>query len=73
MSRARTKRRRRRRRPLPWSEAQARRLDRLGNLPVTVDFRRVYASLLEGWLATDAGSVLPDAATVGCIELIRSS
>lgn len=45
-------------------------VDRLGNLQVTVDFRRVYASLLEGWLATDAAAVLPDAATVGRLQLI---
>jgi len=45
-------------------------VDRLGNLQVTVDFRRVYASLLEGWLGTDAAAVLPDAATVGRLQLI---
>ena len=36
------------------------RLDRRDNLAVTVDFRTVYASLLEQWLQTDAGAVLPD-------------
>jgi uncharacterized protein (DUF1501 family) len=45
--------------------------DDLGNLAVTVDFRAVYASLLEQWLATDAGAVIPTAATVGRVQLVR--
>jgi uncharacterized protein (DUF1501 family) len=45
--------------------------DDLGNLAVTVDFRAVYASLLEEWLATDAGAVIPTAATVGRLPLVR--
>ncbi len=36
------------------------RLDADGNLIATSDFRAVYAALLEQWLDTDAGAVLPD-------------
>jgi uncharacterized protein (DUF1501 family) len=46
-------------------------LDRDDNLAVTVDFRRVYASLLEGWMGTDASEVLPDAASAGRLALVR--
>jgi len=45
------------------------RLDRDGNLAVTVDFRRVYASLLEQWLGSDAGEVIPGAAGFGRLQL----
>ena len=37
------------------------RLDRDDNLQVTIDFRRVYSSLLEQRLGTDAGAVIPRA------------
>jgi uncharacterized protein (DUF1501 family) len=40
------------------------------NLKVTVDFRTVYASLLEQWLGTGADEVLPDAARVGRVALV---
>jgi uncharacterized protein (DUF1501 family) len=46
------------------------RLDEHGNLAVTVDFRRVYASLLEGWLGTPADAVLPGAASFGRVALV---
>ena len=46
------------------------RLDEHGNLAVTVDFRRVYASLLEGWLGTPADAVLPGAAAFGRVPVI---
>ena len=46
------------------------RLDEHGNLAVTVDFRRVYASLLEGWLGTPADAVLPGAASYGRVALV---
>ena len=46
------------------------RLDREDNLAVTVDFRRVYCSLLEQWMGTDAGSVIPNAAGFGRMELV---
>jgi uncharacterized protein (DUF1501 family) len=39
----------------------ARGLDRDGNLKHTVDFRSVYASLLEHWFDVDANRILPDA------------
>jgi uncharacterized protein (DUF1501 family) len=47
------------------------RLDREGNLEVTVDFRRVYSSLLEQWLGTDATEVIPNAGAFGRLELVR--
>lgn len=47
-----------------------RRLDDHGNLAVTIDFRRVYASLIEQWLGSDAGQVIPDAAKFGRLQLI---
>jgi uncharacterized protein (DUF1501 family) len=33
-------------------------LDANGNLPVAIDFRRVYASVIEGWLGGDSRAVL---------------
>jgi len=47
------------------------RLDREGNLAVTVDFRRVYASLLEQWLGTDATEVIPNAGAFGRLQVVR--
>jgi uncharacterized protein (DUF1501 family) len=41
------------------------------NLKVTVDFRTVYASLIEQWLKTDAGAVLPSARGLGRIQIVR--
>ena len=46
------------------------RLDREDNLAVTVDFRRVYASLLEQWLGTDATAVIPNAGALGRLQLV---
>jgi uncharacterized protein (DUF1501 family) len=46
-------------------------LDRDDNLAVTVDFRRVYASLVEQWLGTDAAEVLPDAGAAGRLAVVR--
>jgi len=34
------------------------RLDGNGNLPFAVDFRQLYATVLQGWWATDATAVL---------------
>lgn len=48
-----------------------RKLDGEGNLAVTVDFRRVYASLLEQWMGTDAGEVIPRAGAFGRVGLVR--
>jgi uncharacterized protein (DUF1501 family) len=45
------------------------RLDRDDNLQVTIDFRRVYSSLLEQHLGTDAGAVIPRAGAFGRIAL----
>lgn len=47
-----------------------RRLDEQGNLAVTIDFRRVYASLIEQWLGSDAGAVIPDAGAFGRVGLV---
>ena len=46
-------------------------LDRQGNLRATTDFRTLYSSLLEQWLATDAAAVIPGAASYGRIPLLR--
>jgi len=46
-------------------------LDRDDNLKVTVDFRKVYASLIEGWLGTDANEVIPNANAYGRLALVR--
>ena len=47
------------------------RLDSHGNLSVTVDFRRVYCSLLEQWLGVDAAAVIPNAGAFGRLGLVR--
>jgi uncharacterized protein (DUF1501 family) len=47
-----------------------RRLDRQDNLAVTIDFRRVYSSLLEQWLGADAGSVIPSSGAFGRVGLV---
>lgn len=41
------------------------------NLQVTVDFRKVYSSLIEGWMGTDAGAVIPNAGAFGRLALVR--
>lgn len=48
-----------------------RKLDADGNLQVTLDFRRVYASLTEQWLGTDANEIIPDAGAFGRLKLVR--
>ncbi len=48
-----------------------RSFDEHDNLRVTLDFRTVYASLVEQWLGTDAGAVLPNAGSLGRIGLVR--
>jgi uncharacterized protein (DUF1501 family) len=47
------------------------RLDRDDNLQVTIDFRRVYSSLLEQHLGTDAAAVIPRAGAFGRVGLVR--
>ena len=46
-------------------------LDEDDNLRVTIDFRRVYSSLLEQWLGTDASAVIPRAQGFGRVQLVR--
>ena len=46
-------------------------LDAKQNLKVTVDFRQVYASLMEQWLGTDAAAVLPNAGAFTRVDLVR--
>jgi uncharacterized protein (DUF1501 family) len=46
-------------------------LDRDGNLRATVDYRSLYCSLLEQWLGTDAGAVIPNARGYERIGLVR--
>ena len=47
------------------------RLDDHGNLAVTVDFRRIYCSLLEQWLGADAGAIIPNAGAFGRLGLVK--
>jgi uncharacterized protein (DUF1501 family) len=47
-------------------------LDPEKNLRVTVDFRRVYASLIAQWLGTDPAEVIPGAAQFGQVRLVRA-
>jgi uncharacterized protein (DUF1501 family) len=45
-------------------------LDEEDNLQVTIDFRRVYSSLLEQWMGTDASAVIPNAGGFGRVALV---
>jgi uncharacterized protein (DUF1501 family) len=47
------------------------RLDRDDNLQVTIDFRRVYSSLLEQHLGTEASGVIPRAGAFGRVGLVK--
>jgi uncharacterized protein (DUF1501 family) len=47
-------------------------LDAEKNLKVTVDFRRVYSSLLAQWMGTDPAEVIPGAAQFGQVRLVRA-
>lgn len=47
-------------------------LDSQGNLRSTSDFRSIYSSLLEQWLATDAGLVIPGASNFPRYSLLKS-
>jgi uncharacterized protein (DUF1501 family) len=46
-------------------------LDGEKNLKVTVDFRRVYGSLLQQWMGTDPAEVIPGAGAFGQVGLVR--
>jgi uncharacterized protein (DUF1501 family) len=46
------------------------RLDSEDNLAVTVDFRQIYASLIEQWLGSDANAVIPNAGALGRVQLV---
>ena len=37
---------------------------------MTIDFRRVYSSLLEQWMGTDASSVIPNSGGFGRVALV---
>jgi uncharacterized protein (DUF1501 family) len=47
-------------------------LDPEKNLKVTVDFRRVYSSLLAQWMGTDPAEVIPGAAQFGQVPVVRA-
>ena len=47
------------------------KLDDKGNLKVTVDFREIYASLIEQWLGTSAEPVISDARTMRRIRIVK--
>jgi uncharacterized protein (DUF1501 family) len=46
-------------------------LDDDGNLKATIDYRRIYSSILEQWLKTDAKAVIPKADSFGRVPLLR--
>jgi len=46
-------------------------LDEDGNLKATVDYRSVYCSVLEQWLGTDAGPIVPGASSFARVPLLR--
>jgi uncharacterized protein (DUF1501 family) len=46
-------------------------LDEDGNVKATVDFRGVYAALLEQWLGTDAAAVIPNAGSFARPALVK--
>jgi uncharacterized protein (DUF1501 family) len=46
-------------------------LDDDGNLKATVDYRSIYCSVLEQWLATDAAAVVPRAKSFARVPLLR--
>ncbi len=46
------------------------KLDGENNLAVTLDFRRVYCSVLEQWMGADAASIIPGAPQFGRMQVI---
>lgn len=49
-----------------------RRCDGDGNVRATVDFRAVYASLLEQWFDVDAAPIVPDAKRMRRHRLVKA-
>src|SRR3954452_3050443 len=46
-------------------------LDAQSNLRATSDFRAMYCALLEQWMGIDAAQVIPNAAALGRVALVR--
>jgi uncharacterized protein (DUF1501 family) len=46
-------------------------LDALGNVQATADFRSLYSSLLEQWLGHEAAPIIPGAAGLGRVQVVR--
>jgi uncharacterized protein (DUF1501 family) len=46
-------------------------LDSLGNLVETADFRSLYCSLLEQWLGQDAAAIIPGAASLPRVSVVK--
>jgi uncharacterized protein (DUF1501 family) len=46
-------------------------LDEYGNLVETADFRSLYSSVLEQWLAQDAGPIIPGAASFTRYKVVK--
>ena len=47
------------------------RLDNLGNVQSTADFRGVYAALIEQWLGADANAIIPNAVSLPRPTLLK--
>ncbi len=46
-------------------------LDKEGNLKATADFRGLYAAILEQWFETDAGAIIPNAASFSRPQILK--
>jgi len=46
-------------------------LDSLGNLTETADYRSLYASVLEQWLGQEAAPIIPGAATLPRVQVVK--
>jgi uncharacterized protein (DUF1501 family) len=46
-------------------------LDALGNLKATADFRSLYCSLLEQWLGQEAAPIIPGAAGLPRVTVVK--
>ena len=47
-------------------------LDPLGNLQASADFRGLYCSILEQWLKQDATQIIPAAASLARVQVVKS-